>query len=307
MTAPKTALASLLLFSSALQAREWKSSDGRALQADFISVAGGQVTLKRSDNGQTVTFPISRLSPEDQAFVKEQSIRPAQPAKPATGPFASLITGDWELSKFKDLPFAFFAAKDLDAAQTYPLVLALHGRSQNDENGKQVGGWMKMLANDSNYKARPCVIVAPLGYQPYGGTGSAWSDKPGGEAISLVKELLKSLPVDKNRIYCAGYSMGGFGTCHLINAEPRLFAAGVAVAGCTGPETAGTFKKVPLWLFHAADDATVEVKYSRDLADALKRDKDCKYTEYETGGHGIIGKVFEDPQMHQWLFSQARR
>lgn len=306
MIASRAALASILLF-SALQAREWTSSDGRKLQADLVSTSGGQVTLKRSDNGQTITFAVSRLSPEDQAFLKEQPARPAAQAKAVTGPFAALVTGDWALSQLKDLPFAFYAAKDLDAAQTYPLVLALHGRSENNDNGKQVGGWMKTLTSEGNYKARPCIIVAPLGYQPYGGTGSAWSGKPGTEAISLVKELVKSLPVDKNRVYCVGYSMGGFGTCHLMNSEQRLFAAGVAVAGCTGPETAGTFKKSPLWLFHAADDPTVDVKCSRDLAEALKRDKECKYTEYETGGHGIIGKVFEDAQMHEWLFSHSRK
>jgi dipeptidyl aminopeptidase/acylaminoacyl peptidase len=65
------------------------------------------------------------------------------------------------------------------------------------------------------------------------------------------------------------------------------------------------FKKVPLWLFHAMDDANVEVKYSRDLADALKRDNECKYTEYPNGGHGIVGKVFEKAEMHTWLFAKG--
>jgi len=116
---------------------------------------------------------------------------------------------------------------------------------------------------------------------------------------------LSPLPIDKARLYCVGYSMGGFGTYHLINTEPRLFAAGVAVAGCTGPETASTFKKVPLWLFHAADDAVVDVKYSRALAEALKRAKDCKYTEYPTGGHGVVGKAFENEEMHTWLFAKG--
>ncbi len=39
---------------------------------------------------------------------------------------------------------------------------------------------------------------------------------------------MKSLPIDKTRIYVTGHSMGGFGTCHLLAAEPRLFAAGIA-------------------------------------------------------------------------------
>lgn len=164
---------------------------------------------------------------------------------------------------------------------------------------------MKSFTKDERYQKHPCIIVAPLGYQPYGGSGTAWNEQPGTEALALVKDLIKNLPVDKTRVYCVGYSMGGFGTCYLINADPRLFAAGVAVAGCTGPDTANTFKKVPLWLFHAADDATVPVDYSRSLFALLKRDKECKFTEYPTGGHGIVGKVFEEEEMHEWLFAKG--
>ncbi|MDP1590078.1 MAG: prolyl oligopeptidase family serine peptidase [Prosthecobacter sp.] len=292
----------VLLSLAPSSAREWTASDGRKLQADFVSATTTQVTLKIA--GKDTPVPLNRLSAADQAFVKEQMSKPVA-AKKIEGPFAELITGDWALSKHKDLPFALYASKDLDASKSYPLILVLHGKSQNNENGPQVGGWMKSFAKEDRYTKNPCIIAAPLCYQPYGGTGGGWSDKPGEEAVSLVKELLKSLPIDKERVYCVGYSMGGFGTCRLINNEPRLFAAGVAVAGCTGPETAGTFKKVPLWLFHAADDATVEVKYSRDLAEALKRDKECKYTEYPTGGHGIVGKVFEEEEMHTWLFAKG--
>lgn len=303
-------------WSLACQAREWTSIDGRKIQADYVSAGADQVTLKRQPDGQVFTLPLKRLSEEDRAYIIELSASggtpkppaasaPSAPGKPVEGPFAALVTGEWALSEHKGLPFALYASKDLNPAQKIPLILALHGRSQNNENGKQVGGWMKSFLTQERFAKNPCIIVAPLGYQPYGGTGTAWNDKPGPQAITLVKELIKSLPVDKDRVYCVGYSMGGFGTCHLINSEPRLFTAGVAVAGCTGVETASTFKKVPLWLFHAADDATVEVKYSRDLAKALERVKDCKYTEYPTGGHGIVGKVFDEAGLHEWLFAQG--
>ena len=295
-------ITALFLIAGSLHAREWTSSDGRKLQADFVSATATHVTLKIA--GKDTPVPLNRLSAADQAFVKEEASKPAAPKK-IEGPFAELITGDWALSEHKDLPFALYGAKEFDASKSYPLVLALHGKSQNNENGPQVGGWMKSFTKEERYKKNPCIVVAPLCYQPYGGTGGGWSDKPGTEVVSLVKELLKSLPIDKNRVYCVGYSMGGFGTCHLINSESRLFAAGVAVAGCTGPETANTFKKVPLWLFHAADDATVKVDYSRALAEELNRDKDCKYTEYPTGGHGIVGKVFEEEELHIWLFAKG--
>ncbi len=284
--------------------REWTSRDGRKLEADFVSAANGQVTLKRTADGRVFTLALSALSAEDQTFVQSQTTAPGA-ARPIEGPLAELITGDWALSEFEGLPFALYASKDLSANRTYPLVVTLHGRNQNNENGKQVSGWMRSFTRTERYEKNPCILVAPLGYQPYGGSGTAWSDKPGTQSLALIKHLLKNLPVDKNRVYCTGFSMGGFGTCHFIHTEPRLFAAGVAVAGCTGPQTAPSFKKTPVWLFHAVDDATVEVKYSRDLAEALSKNKDCKYTEYSSGGHGIAGTVFDTEEVHEWLFAQG--
>ncbi|MCB1226636.1 MAG: prolyl oligopeptidase family serine peptidase [Verrucomicrobiales bacterium] len=278
--------------------RTWTSSDGRQITAEYVSSTATGVSIKLPD-GRSFTLGFDKLSPEDQAWVKE---RAQQPGKPVEGPYADLLTGDWALSQKGNLPFALFGATNLDAGKKYPLVLALHGRSQNAENGKQVGGWMKSFTDPTAQEAHPCIVVAPLGYQPYGGEGTAWNNPPGMEAIELVEDLIKNLPIDEDRVYAVGYSMGGFGTCHLMNTHPKLFAAGVAVAGCTDPSSAPTFKKSPIWLHHAADDPRVEVAYSRNLAEALKREKDCRYTEYDTGGHGIVGQVFANPEVHEWLF-----
>ncbi len=292
------------LASAHLAAREWTSNDGRKLEADFVSATADAVTVKRATDGQTFTLPLASISEADRAWVAEQMTKPAGPAKPVEGPYAELVTGDWALSEHNGLPFALYAAKDLDASKKIPLVLALHGKSDNNENGKQVGGWMKTFASPANFEQRPCIIVAPLCYQPYGATGGGWSDEPGDKAIALVEALMENLPIDENRVYVIGYSMGGFGTFHLIAEEPKLFAAGVPVAGFGMASQAGSFKRKPIWLFHAADDATVSVDGSRSLAEEMKRSEEFKYTEFPTGGHGIIGQVFNDTAVHEWLFSQ---
>jgi hypothetical protein len=296
-----------------VSAREWTSIDGRKLEADFVSATADQVTLKRASDGREFTLAIDRLSPADREWIKEQSTAPggspppSSAGKPVDGPYGKLLTGDWALSDFRGLPFAFYGAKDLDGAKKYPLVVALHGKSSNDENGKQVGGWMKSFAKPERYKKHPCLIIAPLCYQPYGGGGGGWSDKPGSEAIALVKDLVKNLPIiDKERICVIGHSMGGFGVCHLMASEPRLFAAGVPVSGYGSTGEAGELKRKPLWLFHAVDDETVKVDGARSFAEALKRSKVFKYTEYPDGGHGIIGRVFDDDAVHDWLFSVGK-
>lgn len=291
-------------------AREWTSTDGKKLDAEFLSATADAVRVKRSTDGREVTLPLARLSEADREWVKSQ--KPAAPVAPASpsatggslnGPYAALVTGDWAQSEFKNLPFAFHAPKDWSAATPLPMVVTLHGKSDNNENGKQVGDWMKVFTKPEHQTKHPCVVLAPLCYQPHGGTGGGWSAKPGDEAIALIKDLVKSLPIDKTRIYVTGHSMGGFGTCHLLASEPRLFAAGIPIAGCSGD--AGALKRIPVWIFHAADDDVVKVDGARSLAKALDRSKSFKYTEYPDGGHGIPGRVFADNEVHEWLFAQG--
>ena len=130
-----------------------------------------------------------------------------------------------------------------------------------------------------------------------------WNGKEVDQVLKLVKAMMKSLPVDPKRIYIAGHSMGGFGTCHVMGKEPRLFAAGIPVAGCSNGDTTALMRK-PMWMFHATDDATVPVSTAQDFAKLMKVSKQFKFSELPAGGHGVVGKVFDDPETHKWLFNQ---
>ena len=302
---PALALA-LAFLTPSLQARTWTSSDGKKLEADLISATKTHVTLKRSRDGKTFTLPLTRLSAEDRAFVENSAGEPAPSAPPAAieGEYAHLITGDWKLAEHGRLPFAFYGGEDLDGSKRYPLVVSLHGKSSDNENGKQIG-FARAFAAKENYSVRPCLILAPLCYQPHGATGGGWSADPGDECLDLIKDLVKKLPVvDPDRIYVVGYSMGGFGTWRFLQEESRLFAAGVPIAGHSGG--GGKLRSMPIWAFHGAKDTVVSVSGARTAAEALKRSKFFKYTEWPEEGHGIAGKVMSDPKVHEWLFAQER-
>jgi hypothetical protein len=59
----------LSVFPHATQAREFKSSDGKTLEADIVSVRGTDVVLKMEI--KQYTLPVDRFSTEDQAFIAE--------------------------------------------------------------------------------------------------------------------------------------------------------------------------------------------------------------------------------------------
>ena len=64
--------------------RSWKNSSGRVVEAEFVGMKGDSVLLKLT-SGQTVPYPLTQLSPEDQDFIKSLATGGAAPAAPAGG------------------------------------------------------------------------------------------------------------------------------------------------------------------------------------------------------------------------------
>lgn len=101
--------------------------------------------------------------------------------------------------------------------------------------------------------------------------------------------------------------MGGYGTFHILAQEPKLFAAGVPIAGGGNPGSASDMKKIPFWVFHGAKDPTVKVTQSQGMVEALKKARaEVKYTEYPDGDHSIVGEVLQTEELHEWLFEQSK-
>jgi len=73
----------VLSLTAQTEARPWTDSAGRQVEAEYSGMQGDSVLLKLA-SGQTVPFPLARLSTEDQAFAKAQASSPA--ATPETAP-----------------------------------------------------------------------------------------------------------------------------------------------------------------------------------------------------------------------------
>ncbi len=67
-------------FAGAEEMRVFHSSDGKALSASFQGCISGKVTLKRED-GKVFELPLSRLSADDQAYIKNQASKAGDSAK----------------------------------------------------------------------------------------------------------------------------------------------------------------------------------------------------------------------------------
>jgi poly(3-hydroxybutyrate) depolymerase len=104
-----------------------------------------------------------------------------------------------------------------DASGPFALVFSLHGASCDPE--PQVASY---APKDWAY------VIAPTNTRPY---GFDWQDWGRLNAIATLDEALARYPIDPNRVYLVGHSMGGHGTWHVGTSHTDRFAAMAPSAG----------------------------------------------------------------------------
>jgi len=224
----------------------------------------------------------------------------------------------YEDARGKKLPYRLLKPLAIEDGKKYPLVIFLHGAGERGtDNEKQLIHAVPQFAAEENRKKYPCFLIAPQ--CPEGkrwvevdwGSDSHVQPKEPGEAgrltLELIDKLMKELPIDPDRIYLTGLSMGGFGTWDLMARRPELFAATAPVCGGADESTAEKIKHIPVWVFHGAKDTAVKPARSRNIVAALeKAGGKPKYTEYPDVGHNSWDNAYRDPKLFEWMFGQRK-
>jgi predicted peptidase len=197
------------------------------------------------------------------------------------------------------LKYEFKAPEAPEDGKKYPLALCLHGKGGKSDAAIA-------LARAEMRKKYPCYLLYPKvdtkEYSWAGGRKAAL-----GYVFEALDALLEKHPIDRDRIYVTGQSMGGYGTFGALAARPEFFAAAAPVCGGGNPKDAEKYRKVPIWVFHGADDPTVPVEKSREMVKAIKEaGGDPKFTEYPGVKHNSWEKAYADAEFWKWMFDQAR-
>jgi len=225
------------------------------------------------------------------------------------------------------LPYYIFTPESYKPEEKYPLILCLHGAGERGDDPSAVkdNSMAVVWARDSNQVRWPSFIVVPQ--CPYNGW---WTNSNIVLNVNFVLDsLLDNLPIDTNRVYITGLSMGGYGTWDMIVRYPWKFAAAVPVCGGGDSSKASLIKNIPIWNFHGALDYTVPVINSRmmitalenagadvvytygltdsTIEDTIKNGVKLLYTEYENGGHSIWDQSYNNSFLLSWVFSQTKR
>jgi predicted peptidase len=213
-----------------------------------------------------------------------------------------------------------FLYPDADTLRKYPLVIFLHGSGERgNDNEAQLKWGVMNFAEDESMITHPAFVIAPqcparMSWSNFTGSRTSTEmrlapspSKPMELLIALIQQVIKRFPVDSNRIYITGLSMGGFGTFDAIERYPHLFAAAVPVCGGGDISKAASIAHIPMWIFHGSEDPTVSPAFSIDMAAALtKAGAHPGLTMYPEIGHFSWLGAYIDKQMIQWLFRQHK-
>jgi predicted peptidase len=215
----------------------------------------------------------------------------------------------------RTLPYRLLLPKHYDPAQTYPVILYLHGAAgRGDDNAKPLDWGPRLFlepAVQDNYEFFLVVPQCPRGEgwmeSALGEPGGARDNEPLRLALELVSDVLpKEFSLDPKRRYLTGVSMGGHAVWATLVRRPGFFAAAVPV--CSGGDSNIVTKaaaKCPVWAFHSDDDHLVPVQLARDLVKAWRKQGGvAKYTEYTGLKHSSWKKAYAEPELFEWLFRQ---
>jgi predicted peptidase len=185
------------------------------------------------------------------------------------------------------------------ARRRWPLMLFLHGAGERGENLDLVKkhGPPKLVAQGKDF---PFILVSPQCPRSQWWTVEVLT--------ALLDEIMNNYPVDPDRVYVTGLSMGGFGTWALAGAAPTHFAAIVPICGRGNSRDAAKLKHLPMWVFHGARDRVVPTRWSQQMVDAVKAagSTKVKLTIYPEAGHDSWTKAYDDPELYKWLLAQKR-
>jgi beta-glucosidase len=189
--------------------------------------------------------------------------------------------------------------------EKWPLILFLHGAGErgNDLDLVRIHGIPRIVEEWSDF---PFITVSPQCPE-----NSWWSDQiPALDA--LLNKVVAEYPVDEDRIYLTGLSMGGFGAWHLAVTYPDRFAALAPICGSgpwhTGfPERVREIKHLPIWVFHGAKDRTVLPRESKVLVKELQAcGGNVRFTLYPHAGHDSWTETYQNPELYEWFLSHKK-
>ena len=206
----------------------------------------------------------------------------------------------WESKEHFNFSYIKYLPRDFDENKEYPLVFFLHGAGERGDNLDLISLHGYMQYHREQGREYPFIFIAP----------QCPADKYWGcyteSLLAFLDQICETLPVDKNRIYLTGLSMGGTGTWMLAMADPKRFAAIAPICGSGICWYAGSLKDVPIYMFHGDCDKVIPISESVTMLRCVNLSGGNAKLEILNGvEHNAWDYAYSDSKLEEWLLSHT--
>ncbi len=208
----------------------------------------------------------------------------------------------WESDKYFNFHYVVNLPSDYDQSRAYPLVFFLHGAGERGEDLDVASrhGYMKHVREcGAEY---PFIFVAPQ--CPDNKYWGCYTES----LLAFLDDICENLPVDRDRVYLTGLSMGGTGTWMLAMAAPEKFAAIAPICGSGIYWLAYVLKDVPVLAYHGDCDEIVPVMDSVQMVRSVNRHGGQAQVKILHGvDHDAWNVAYAGDELYTWLLSHKRK
>ncbi len=209
----------------------------------------------------------------------------------------------WEVEGRQPFQYVKYLPKDFDETKKYPLVFFLHGAGErgDDLDVAMRHGYMKYVREEG--KEYPFIFIGPQ--CPDGKYWGCYTES----LIAFLDDIIESLPIDKDRVYVTGLSMGGTGTWMLAMACPEKIAAIAPISGTGIYWHVDDMVNIPIYMYHGDCDTIVPISESVSMLTSVHErggNNNAKLKICYGVGHNACDYAYTDDELLNWLLEQNR-
>jgi predicted peptidase len=161
-----------------------------------------------------------------------------------------------------------------DTSTKYPLVLFMADAGAEGKDWEIVllqGNGGTVWASNEWQENHPCFVVTMIFEEKFiNDYWEYWENNIGG-TMNLVRSLTTKYPIDTDRLYTTGQSMGCMASLIMMIKDPTLFAAAYCIAGQWETQQLLALKNSKLFILNSEDDA-MATKWMDAAASAWEAD-----------------------------------
>ncbi len=215
------------------------------------------------------------------------------------------------------------------SSTSYPVIIFLHGLNERGNDNAAMG---KVLAygpfNHVNKKGHDMgftvngkkeyfVMVAPQLTTNYGNWPNSYVD-------DLVRYVIETYKVDKDRVHITGLSLGGGGTFAATYSNENAsnkYASATPVCGWADPSKGCVVadRGIAVWSFHGDKDTSVPITTDQNMINAINSctspvaNPKAKIRIYPGANHYVWDQAYstdhsyQNPNIYEWMLVQRRK